>query len=380
MRRTMRRTMNTMALAAACGFGLVAFACAPEPTKLTPEQKAEVAKADPDMQKVLDKLHSMGGKPIETLSAEEARKQPTPAMAAAAIAAANGKAVPEPVGGVSPPGNLPTSVDTPDGAVPVRVYAPTGNGPFPVLVYFHGGGWVIGSLDGYDASCRALCNKANCVVVSVDYRQAPEHKYPAAVNDCYNVTQYVIANANKFLGDGQLVAVGGESAGGNLTVAVCLMAKDKAGAMPKYMLVIYPVGGYNIDTPSAGANANAIPLDKAMLPWFYDQYLPSPADRTAKYFDILDQELHGLPPATVITASIDPLMSDGVMLKSKLVAAGVDCRYHNFEGVTHEFFGMGGVVDGARQAEEFAAEGLAHAFHTNGTKADPMHMGAGGGM
>ncbi len=374
----MRRTVNSLVTAAACGLGLVAFACGPEPMKLTPQQQAAVAKADPDMQKVLDKLHSMGGKPIESLTADEARKQPTPGMAAAAIAKENGKTVPEPIGGVSPPGDLPTSVPTPEGNVPVRVYAPVGNAPFPVLVYFHGGGWVIGSVDGYDASCRALCNAAHCVVVSVDYRQAPEHKYPAAVDDCYNVTQYVMANTDKFKGQSGLVAVGGESAGGNLTVAVCLMAKDKAGAMPKYMLSIYPVGGYNIDTPSATANANAIPLDRAMLPWFYDQYLPSPADRTAKYFDVLDQDLHGLPPATIITDSIDPLMSDGVMLKNKLKDAGVAVEYENYDGVTHEFFGMGGAVDKARQAETFAAEGLAHAFHMNGTTMDHMHMGGGG--
>ncbi len=178
-----------------------------------------------------------------------------------------------------------------------------------MLVYYHGGGWVVGSpLSGnpYDASCRALSNMAHCVVVEVDYRLAPENPYPAAVNDCFDAFEYVVGHADQFKSNGK-VAVGGESAGGNLAVAVPLMAIDQHAPLPTSILSVYPVGGYYVDTASAKANAMAIPLDTPSLVWFYDKYVPNMADRTARYFDIDKADLHGLPPTTVITDQIDPL-------------------------------------------------------------------------
>ena len=326
--------------------------------------QAALADADPQMKAVLDELQAMNPKPIEKLSAPEARKQPTPTMAVMQLMKKRGMptTTPEPVGNVEDR-QIPGAGGRP--AIPVRVYTPKGEGPFPVLVYFHGGGWVIATLDTYDPSCRALTNMANCVVVSVDYRQAPEHKFPAAHEDSYAATQWVMQNAAEMKGDPQRVAVGGESAGGNLAGAVCLMAKDRGGMMPVHQLLVYPIANYAFDTPSYQANAQAKPLNKAMMQWFFDNYLTSPADGRNKYVSLLragEQDLNALPPATVITAEIDPLMSEGQMYADKLKGAGVDVSYRNFDGVAHEFFGMGKVVDKAMQAEQFAAERLRQAF------------------
>ena len=244
--------------------------------------------------------------------------------------------------------------------ITLQTYYPMGNGPFPVLVFFHGGGFVVGSVLGpnpYDASCRAMCNLAHCVVVEVDYRLAPENPYPAAVNDCYDALKYVQTHLSEFKGQAK-VAVAGESAGGNLAVAVPLMAKDMGTQMPTSIVSIYPVGGAYTNTPSTQKYYSAIPLDTPSLTWFYEKYAPTAADRSARYFDIVKADLHGLPPTTVITDQIDPLNSDGRMLVQSLQAAGVDTSYMNYDGVTHEFFGMGQVVDKAKQAEMFAADAL----------------------
>jgi acetyl esterase len=318
------------------------------------QQQMALSKADPQMKAVLDELRALSPKPVETLSAPEARQQPTPTDAVMALMKKKGiDTTPEPVGDVNN-----RSVPGPAGSIPVRVYTPKGEGPFPVLVYFHGGGWVIATLDTYDASCRALTNMANCVVVSVDYRQAPENKWPAAHEDAYAATQWVMKNAREVQGDPRQVAVGGESAGGNLAAAVCLMAKDRRGMMPVHQMLVYPIADYRFDTPSYQANAQAKPLNKAMMMWFFDKYLNRPADGNNKYVSPLrasQSDLRGLPPATVITAEIDPLMSEGKAYAEKLKSAGVDVAYRNFDGVAHEFFGMGPVVDKAKESQQFAA-------------------------
>ena len=318
-------------------------------------------KADPQMQAVLDQLKALHGKPIEKLTPQEARKQPTPADAVKALLKKQGKsAAPEPVGNVQN-----TTIPGPAGPVPVRVYTPAGTGPFPVLVYIHGGGWVIATIDTYDSSARALCNMAQCVVVSVEYRKAPEHKFPAAHEDCYAVTQYVMQNAAQMNGDPKRVAIGGESAGGNMATAVCLMAQDRKGMMPIYETLVYPVTSGSLDWPSVQQNAMAKPLNKPMLQWFFKYTIASPSDAKNKYLSVLDNSedtLKGLPPATVITAEIDPLHDEGKAYADKLTKAGVQVAYKNYGGVTHEFFGMGAVVDKAKDAEQFAADGLKSAF------------------
>ncbi len=315
-------------------------------------------KADPQMHAVLDQLTALHPKPLEKLTAQEARMQPGPADAVKALLIKQGKSTaPEQVSKVED-----STIPGPAGTIPIRVYTPDGSGPFPVLVYFHGGGWVIADLNTYDSTPRALANLTHAVVVSVEYRHAPENKFPAAHEDAYAATQYVLKNAAQMNCDPMRVAVGGESAGGNMAAAVCLMARDRKGMMPLYQMLVYPVADYAFDTPSYKENANAKPLNKPMMQWFFRQTVKSPADGKNPYLSILRAKVAGVPSATVITAQIDPLRSEGKAYADRLEAAGVKVRYRNYDGVTHEFFGMGAVVDKAKEANQFAADGLLAAF------------------
>ncbi len=316
-------------------------------------------KPDPQMKAVLNQLAALHGKPIEKLTPAEARRQPTPADAVKALLKKQGKSTaPEPVAKVEN-----TTIPGPAGPIPVRVYTPEGSGPFPVLVYIHGGGWVIATIDTYDSTPRALANLANCMVVSVEYRKAPEHKFPAAHEDCYAVLQYVMKNAESMNGDPKRVAIAGESAGGNMAMAACLMAHDRKGMMPIYQVLVYPVASGTLNWPSVQQNANAKPLNKAMLQWFVKYTVKSPADTRSEYLSLVDaKDVQSLPPATVITAEIDPLRSEGKTLADKLEAAGITVTYKNYDGVTHEFFGMGAVLNKAKAANALAADGLKAAF------------------
>jgi len=336
---------------------LVALALAA--LSLTPVSAQTPPKPNPQMKAVLTALGSLGGKPIETLTPAQARKQPGPPDAVKVVLKKQGKSTaPEHVAKVED-----RTVPGPGGSIPVRVYTPEGSGPFPVLVYFHGGGWVIASVQAYDSSCRALANLAKCVVVSVGYRQAPEHRFPAAHEDSYAATQYVMTHTASFGGDPMRVAIGGESAGGNLAAAVCLMARERGGKMPIYQMLVYPIAGYDFNTPSYLENAKAKPLNRAMMIWFFRYYLRTPKDAQSPYISLVKvKNLRGLPPATVITAQIDPLRSEGKTYADHLRTAGDAVVYRNFSGVTHEFFGMGAVVDKAKQANALAAQGLRSAF------------------
>jgi len=240
----------------------------------------------------------------------------------------------------------------------VRIYTPAGTGPFPVLVYYHGGGWVIANINTYDASCRELASGAKSIVVSVGYRLAPENKFPAAPNDAYAALLWTQTNASTFGGDPKRISVGGESAGGNLATVVSMMARDKGTPPPIHQLLIYPVTNDAFDTPSYKENAMAKPLNLAMMKWFFKYYLRTPADGANPYVSPLRGSVANLPPATVITDQIDPLNSDGKAYADKLKAAGIATAYKNYDGVTHEFFGMGAVVGEAKQAENFASQQL----------------------
>ena len=314
-----------------------------------------VAKPLPAMQAVLEELAALGGKPIETLTPQQARLQPSASDAVLRLVIKRGIV----------PASLPVAdvSDTTfhgDGAdIPVRIYTPSGTGPFPVLVYYHGGGWVLADVNTYDASARALADGAKTIVVSVGYRLAPEHKFPVPANDAYAALQWTMTHASSFNGDPKRVSVGGESAGGNLATVVALMARDKHATMPIHELLVYPVTNYAFDTPSYSANAAAKPLNRAMMRWFFKYYLRTPADGANPYVSPLRAaSLTDMPSTTIITDQIDPLMSEGKAYADKLRAAGVPVRYRNYKGVTHEFFGMGAVVPQAKQAEAFAAETL----------------------
>ncbi|MDP9292669.1 MAG: alpha/beta hydrolase [Verrucomicrobiota bacterium] len=325
-----------------------------------PARAQQGAPPDPQMKAVLDELASLGGKPVATLSPEEARKQPSPADAVAALMKKQNKKGPEPVGDVDN-----TKVTVGDHSVPVRIYTPKGDGPFPVIFYIHGGGWVIADLDTYDASPRALANAVGAIVVSTHYRQAPEFKFPAAHEDVFGVYQWVLKNDDKRKYDSKRIAIVGESAGGNMAAAVCLMAKEKGVQLPLVQVLVYPIADMtDMDSPSYRENAEAKPLNKAMMQWFGKHTLAKPEDAKNPLLSLAlaGDALKGLPPATIINAQIDPLASDGDKLTKALTAAGVKVNHKMYDGVTHEFFGMGAVVDKAKDAEQFAAADLKAAF------------------
>ncbi len=346
--------------AAICSLAVAGLALA---LPLRPAQSQTPPKPNPQMKAVLNELAALGPKPIAKLRPTEARKQPGAADAVKSLLRKKN-------GGVLPPPEAVGKVEDrtapgPGGSVPVRVYTPEGNGPFPVLVYVHGGGWVIASVAAYDSSARALCNAAKCVVVSVGYRYAPENPFPAAHEDVYAVTQYVLKNADQFGGDGRKVAIAGESAGGNMATAVCLMARDRKGRMPIHQLLVYPVT--DVPVPSRASyqrNKNAVPLNQDAMYWFFQHTLDKPQDAASKYLAVVrNPNLKGLPPATIVAAEIDPLMTEGMDYATRLREAGVPVRYRLYKGVTHEFFGMGAVVDEAKDAVSFSAAGLTKAFN-----------------
>lgn len=357
----MRRACKTAPLAR---FALASLCCllagAASAAADAPEGQKSAAEGQPtaQMKAVLDELGSLHGKPIEKLTPKMARKQPTPADAVKALLKKQGKSTqPQPVGKVE---NV--QIAGASGKIPARIYWPKGEGPFPVVVYYHGGGWVIADLDTYDASPRALADLAGSIVVSVAYRQAPEHKFPAAHEDSFAAYKWTLAHAASLKGDPARVAVVGESAGGNLAAAVAMMARQRKARMPVAMGLVYPIAAHDFDTESYRENAQAKPLNKAMMQWFYKQYLRRPADAKDARIALVDADLAGLPPATIVTAQIDPLRSEGKALADNLRKAGVEVDYKNYEGVTHEFFGMAAAVDEAKAAEQQVAAGLKKAF------------------
>jgi acetyl esterase len=350
--------------AAACGGRQTIEARAAAPLDSTAASTTMPATADPQMQAVLTELAALGPKPIPQLSAVGARKQPTPADAVKALLKKQGKSIsPEAVGSVAN-----RTIQGPGGSIPIRIYTPAGQGPFPVVVYYHGGGWVIADLDTYDASPRALSNLANAVVVSSHYRQGPEHKFPAAHEDAFAAYRWVLGNAKSVKGDSAKVAVAGESAGGNLAAAVAMMARDSGAQLPAYQVLVYPIAGFDTNTPSYRENAAAKPLDRPMMQWFFKQYLRTSEDGKNPLIDLVHADLKGLPAATVITAEIDPLRSEGKALADAMRSAGAEVDYKNYEGSAHEFFGMGAVLDDAKAAQQQAAAGLKKGFHSQRSK------------
>lgn len=317
-----------------------------------------VGKPVAEQQEVLDALMSLGGKPIEALSASEARKQPSPSDAVITLLRKDGKpTTPEAVGSI-----VDRKIATATGALPVRVYTPTGQGPFPVIVYFHGGGFVIANNDSYDGSARALANAAGAVLVAVEYRKAPEHKFPAAHDDAFAAYQWVLANAATLQGDPSRVAVAGESAGGNLAIATAIAARDKGMQLPTSILAVYPIVGTDTNTASYQEQADGKPLNRAMMVWFLGKYMRTSTDAQDPRLNLLRADLKGLPPVTIIAAELDPLRTDGELLEGKLHDAGVTVQRKQYDGVAHEFFGQGAVVQAARDAVKTGANSLKAGF------------------
>jgi acetyl esterase len=302
-------------------------------------------------QAILDALAVMGGPGIETMGVDEARAMMD------AFPRGDG---PE-VGAVTD-----VVIPGPDGDdIPARVYRPAGDGPFPALCYFHGGGWVVGSADQSDATTRRLCSLAECIVVSPDYRLAPEARFPAAAEDCYAVTEWAATHVADHNGDGSRLAVAGGSAGGNLAAAVTLMARDRGGPDLCFQFLEYPVTDHDLQTPSYVANAEGYLLSRDTMRWFWDHYVPEPSRRADPYASPLRAaDLTGLPPAFVLTAEFDPLRDEGEAYGAALAAAGVPTTIRRYDGMIHGFFGMHGMIDEADTAQREAAAALRTAFGT----------------
>lgn len=332
-----------------------------EPTnEVAPKVMSE--EIDADMQDVLNELESLGAKPLATLSPKEARKQPT--LRDAVLSLQKKRGLPTTPVEVAKVENR--KIPGAAGQIAARVYTPkveTELPPrLPVVAYWHGGGFVLADLDAYDASARALAKESEAVVVSFDYRRAPENKFPAAHDDAFAAYQWLLDNAASVGGDPKRIAVAGESAGGNLALNVAIAAKVAGLPLPKHQLLIYPVASNDMGSESYQEWGNARPLDKPMMTWFVDHYTRTPDDAKDPRINLVAASLAGLGPTTIILAEIDPLRSEGELLAKQLEAADVDVKVKTYEGVTHEFFGLGAVVADAKDAEEFAGDRLEDAL------------------
>ena len=320
-----------------------------------------LAQAEPNAQmtEVLNTYGKLSPIPIEKTTPAVAKAAPTLATAVEIVMKKDGKPMPAFTGTTQD-----FTIDVGEGhKVDARAYIPAGDGPFPTVLYIHGGGWVIGSVKSYDSTPRALCEMTKATVISTEYRQAPDNKFPTAHDDTQSVYRWVLANAAQYKGDPKKVAVAGESAGGNMAAEICVYAKEKGLQMPVHQLLVYPVVGYDFETKSYKDNETTKPLSAEGLKWFYKYYLPKPEDGNDPRFNLLQvKDVSGLPPATIIAAEIDPLLTEGKSYADKLQAAGVKVQYKVYDGVTHEFFSMGAVIDEAKQAEQFASEQLKMAF------------------
>ncbi len=332
--------------------GLLAFTA----LAATPASAATIPASeqlDPDARRVVSEFLSFDPLAISLLPASQARQVSSIQAAAARVAVAQGKAPLPPVAR-----KRHIVIPTTGGPLAARVFTPRGRGPFPVLVYFPGGGFVVTNLDNYEPSARALVNGAGYVVVLVNTPVAPEVKFPAQPEAAYAAYQYVSANARLVGGVPGQVAVGGESAGGNLAAVTAILARDRGGPRPIHQLLVYPDVDLDTSAESFRTEGDSVPLDTPQQTYFGANYLPSPADVANPLASPLRADVRGLPSATVITAENDPLRSDGEAYARKLRAAGVTVDARRYNRVMHEFFGMGAVIAKARQAEAQASTNL----------------------
>lgn len=314
---------------------------------------------DPQMLAVIEQFQSYNVTPYPMLTADQAREEPTFKDALEDLLKENDIS-PEPADVSVSHKVIPNGTDQ---GLLVRIYTPrTGTGPFPVVVYYHGGGWVIANLDTYEASASELAEKSGAIVMSVAYRQAPEHMFPAAHEDAFASYQWAREHASEINGNPDMVATAGESAGGNLAVAVALMAKEQNMQMPDHILSVYPIADGDIQSPTYEKYADALFLNRPLMKWFLDLYVPDWETETHPLVALIEADLSGLPPTTIINAEIDPLRHEGGVLAERLQAAGVPVERKVYDGVTHEFFGMNALLEQAEHAQNFAAMQLKDAF------------------
>jgi acetyl esterase len=310
-------------------------------------------KLDPQIETLLKQIREQGAPAVHTLTPLQARESKNPVFIKLG-------GPPEEVAKVENIG-----IPGPSGEIPARVYTPQDSGPLPVLVFFHGGGWVFGSLDTHDNLCRSLANGASCIVVSVDYRLAPEHKFPAAAEDAYAATQWIANNAGHINGDAGRVAVGGDSAGGNLAAVVSLMSRDRGAPTLIYQLLIYPNTNLSsFDTDSFHENGKDYILTRESMEYYRGHYIGREEDLRNQYASpLLAEDLSGLPPALVIGAEFDVLTDEVEAYAKRLNRAGVEVTYTCYEGMIHPFFSMPAVVDRARDAMMEAIDALRSVFY-----------------
>jgi len=305
---------------------------------------------DPQVQAVLDLVAKSGRPAYNTLSPKDARqlfRETRPASTPA-------------------PPQIGTVENMLAGNVPVRVYRPHGvaaGTALPTLVFFHGGGWVIGDLDTHDVLCRCLTAEAGLTVVAVDYRLAPEHKFPAAADDAWAATTWVVANGAKLGVDPQRLAVGGDSAGGNLAAVVALMARDAGSPSIKYQVLLYPVTDVGTETGSYRSFADGYLLTRDGMKWFFDHYLAKADDaKDWRVSPLRAKSLKGVAPALIITAGFDPLRDEGEAYAKALRDAGVTVDYICYGGMIHGFMPMGKLIATGNRAVSHAAASLREAL------------------
>jgi acetyl esterase len=298
----------------------------------------------------LRQLEEAGGPPLNEMTPAEAR--------AALAATVESAGEPEQVGNIAN-----RTIPGPLGDIPIRIYTPEGTGPFPALGYFHGGGWVAGDLEMVDPLCTMLTNRTGAVVVSVDYRLAPEHKFPAPVEDCYAATQWVSDNAAELNVDSRRIAVGGDSAGGNLAAAVSVVARDHGAPDISFQVLFYPVTNMDYETASYRENGVGYFLTTDMMRWFWGHYLESEdIGRDMRASPLLMQDASGLPPTFVVTAEFDPLRDEGEAYADLLSEAGNEVTVKRYGGQIHGFVTRCGIMDVGKQAIEDAAAQMRQAF------------------
>jgi len=305
---------------------------------------------DPQAAALIQQMQALGAPPLNEMSPEQARE------AAAGFAQLAG--APEPVASI-----INRTLPGPRGDIPVRIYTPEGQGELPVIVYFHGGGWVLGTLDTVDVLCTQLANRASAVVVSVDYRLAPEHKFPAAADDCFAALRWVADHARELNADPQRLAVAGDSAGGNLAAVSAAMARD-AGTPSLVLQVLFcPVTNHAFETPSYRDNGRDYFLTTDMMRWFWDLYLTSTDEgRDWRASPLGLSDLSGLPPAYIVTAEYDPLRDEAEAYAERLQQAGIPVTLRRYDGQIHDFITMAGAMGQAGPAVEAAAAALRAAF------------------
>jgi acetyl esterase len=254
----------------------------------------------------------------------------------------------------------------PGSELPIRIYQPRegkAGERLPVLVWFHGGGFVIGDLDTHDSACRMLANQADCLVVAVDYRLAPEFKFPAAVEDSMAAVRWVALHARELGGDPERIAVGGDSAGGNLAAVCALLARNEGHPRLALQLLVYPCTAPEPETPSHRKFAEGYILTRNAITWFYKQYVRSAKDfQDFRFAPLVADDLSNLPPALVLVAGFDPLRDEGVDYAKRMIEAGNRVTLANYEGMVHGFYLMGAAVDAARRAIAQSAQALREAF------------------